>query len=88
MSAELVVQSVTFLVGAGAFGFGLVGIGRSLKLQQLLVRKQQQGVDAKRLKTDPDVSAAMRRLRMPLVWATVLAVCSVAAPSVARLILA
>jgi len=88
MSTELVVQSVTFVVGAGAFVFGLVGIARSLKLQRLLTLKQQQGVDAKRLKTDPDVAAAMRRLRMPLIWATVLAACSVAAPSVTRLILA
>lgn len=88
MSPELTVQLVTFVVGAGAFVFGLVGIARSLRLQQLLVRKQNEGVDAKRLKTDPEVSAAMRRLRMPLIWAMVLAAGSVAAPSLTRLILA
>jgi hypothetical protein len=88
MNVELVVQSVTFAVGTGAFVFGLVGIGRSLQLQRLLVRRQQEGVDAKSMKVDPQVRAAMRRLRMPLIWATVLAVCSVAVPSVARLVLA
>jgi hypothetical protein len=88
MSPEMTVQLVTFVVGMGALVFGLIGIARSLKLQRLLTRKQAEGVDAKRLKTDPEVGAAMRRLRMPLVWATLLAVCSVLAPSVTRLILA
>ncbi|AER56350.1 hypothetical protein DSC_08500 [Pseudoxanthomonas spadix BD-a59] len=88
MNVELVAQSVTVVVGMGAFVLGLVGIGRSLQLQRLLVRKQQEGLDAAAVKADPQVRAAMRRLRMPLLWATLLAACSVAAPLLARRVLA
>lgn len=88
MSPEVVVQSLTFVAGAGAFVFGLIGIGRSLQLQRLLVRKQEQGLDAQALKTDPEVRAALQRIRMPLIWACLLAVCSVAAPSLTRMFLA
>lgn len=88
MNVELVVQAVTALAGLGAFMFGLIGIARSLQLQRLLVRKQQQGLDAAAVKADPQVRAAMRRLRMPLLWATLLAACSVAAPLLARRVLA
>jgi hypothetical protein len=88
MNVELVVQAVTALAGLGAFMFGLIGIARSLQLQRLLVRKQQQGLDAAAVKGDPQVRAAMHGLRAPLLWATLLAVCAVAMPSLARWVLA
>lgn len=88
MSTELLVQSVTFLAGAGALASGLVGIARSLGLQRLLARKQAEGVHARRMKTDPEVGAAMRGLRRPLAWATALAVCALLAPPLMRLVLA
>lgn len=88
MNVELVAQSVTAVVGMGAFVFGLVGIGRSLQLQRLLVRKQQEGLAAAAVKIDPQVRAAMHRLRAPLLWAALLAACSVAAPWLARRVLA
>ncbi|WP_337052625.1 hypothetical protein [Pseudoxanthomonas sp. USHLN014] len=88
MHAQLVVQVATFIAGFAAFGFGLVGIARSLRLQKLLMAKQEQGLDVRATKADPQVRAAMQSLRAPLLWATVLAVCSVALPSLARLVLA
>ncbi|WDS36763.1 hypothetical protein [Pseudoxanthomonas sp.] len=88
MSPELIIQVVTFIIGMGAFLLGMVGIARSLQLQKLITRKQQAGVKAKAMKADPEVSAAMRGLRKPLFWACLLAVCSVLAPAVSRLILA
>ncbi|PZP63033.1 MULTISPECIES: hypothetical protein [Pseudoxanthomonas] len=87
MHAQLWVQVATFIAGFAAFGLGLVGITRSLRLQKLLMAKQEQGLDLRATKADPQVRAAMQGLRAPLIWATVLAVCSVALPSLAGLVL-
>ncbi len=80
MNTELIIESIKVACGVGAFAFGLYGISRSLRLQKLLMRKQELGLDAQAVKQDPEVRAGMRTLRLPLILALVLAVSSVVLP--------
>ncbi|WCE03643.1 hypothetical protein [Pseudoxanthomonas sp. JBR18] len=87
MHPELVTQWIIIVLGVGAFAAGVIGIVRSLRLQKLLVHKQEQGLDAQATKHDPQVRAALRGLRVPLILAATLAVGSAAAPSLVRMAL-